>query len=183
MQMRADNAAHRADCRTQKSKVKIQGRVVVSLHASRQRWKKLKASKHLSSSRAKRANFPIRSRFWFTAPRKLKCCATRCRRAQKSRRKCATLRARKLRRCKCRRRRGSTGLSWICDEILRCHSVLQPRATVAAVARSAKLFCPVIVVDDGSTVPLPEFAGLRFDSLGKKFRQRRGLARGFSTRN
>jgi uncharacterized protein (DUF2062 family) len=32
-------------------------------------------------------------------------------------------------------------------------------ATVAAVARSAQAYCPVLVVDDGSTLPLPELPG------------------------
>ena len=56
-------------------------------------------------------------------------------------------------------------------------------ATVAAVAQSAQNFCPVIVVDDGSTQPLPELPDCEIDPAGKKFRQRRGLARGFSTRD
>ena len=125
MPMRADNAAHRADCRAQKSKTEIQGCVVYFHPHCHRCWKKLKAWKPSSSSRARRANFPIRLKFWFTAPRKLKCCATRCRRAQKSRRKCAMLLWRKSRRCKCRRRRGNGERSWICDEILRRHSVFQ----------------------------------------------------------
>jgi len=44
-------------------------------------------------------------------------------------------------------------------------------ATVAAVAASAQAYCPVIVVDDGSTVPLPELPGctvLRLERNGGK---------------
>jgi glycosyltransferase involved in cell wall biosynthesis len=44
-------------------------------------------------------------------------------------------------------------------------------ATVAAVARAAQALCPVLVVDDGSTVPLPDMPGvtvLRLERNGGK---------------
>jgi uncharacterized protein (DUF2062 family) len=54
-------------------------------------------------------------------------------------------------------------------------------ATVAAVAQAAKSFCPVIVVDDGSTPPLPELAGCDLIRLeknsGKGAALRAGLKR------
>ena len=54
-------------------------------------------------------------------------------------------------------------------------------ATVAEVARGALAFCPVLVVDDGSTVPLPELPGctvLRLErNSGKAAALRAGFAR------
>jgi glycosyltransferase involved in cell wall biosynthesis len=52
-------------------------------------------------------------------------------------------------------------------------------ATVAAVAQSAKLFCPVIVVDDGSTQPLPELPGCEIIQLGKNSGKGAALRAGF----
>jgi uncharacterized protein (DUF2062 family) len=40
-------------------------------------------------------------------------------------------------------------------------------ATVATVAQSAQIFCPVIIVDDGSTQPLPALPGCDLIRLGK----------------
>ena len=54
-------------------------------------------------------------------------------------------------------------------------------ATVAGVARSARAHCPVIVVDDGSTTPLPELPGcqiIRLDyNRGKGAALRAGFQR------
>jgi glycosyltransferase involved in cell wall biosynthesis len=52
-------------------------------------------------------------------------------------------------------------------------------ATVAAVAQSAKLFCPVIVVDDGSTQPLPQVPGCEIIRLGKNSGKGAALRAGF----
>ena len=55
-------------------------------------------------------------------------------------------------------------------------------ATVAAVARAAQAHCPVLVVDDGSTVPLPELPGCTAVRLqrnsGKGAALRAGFKRG-----
>ncbi|HEX3719323.1 MAG TPA: glycosyltransferase family 2 protein [Verrucomicrobiae bacterium] len=54
-------------------------------------------------------------------------------------------------------------------------------ADLAAVARSAQAYCPVLIVDDGSTTPLPELPGcgvLRFDhNCGKGAALRAGFQR------
>jgi uncharacterized protein (DUF2062 family) len=52
-------------------------------------------------------------------------------------------------------------------------------ATIAAVAQSAKFFCPVIVVDDGSTQPLPELPGCVVIGLGGNFGKGAALRAGF----
>jgi uncharacterized protein (DUF2062 family) len=49
-------------------------------------------------------------------------------------------------------------------------------ATVAAVARAAQAFCPVLVVDDGSTAPLPELPGCEV------LRQERNCGKGAALR-
>jgi len=60
--------------------------------------------------------------------------------------------------------------------VIPCYNHL---ATVAAVARAARMSCPVLVVDDGSTVPLPELPGctvIRFETnRGKGAALRAGL--------
>jgi uncharacterized protein (DUF2062 family) len=52
-------------------------------------------------------------------------------------------------------------------------------ATVAAVASAAQKFCPVIVVDDGSTLPLPELPGCEIVRLEKNFGKGAALRAGF----
>jgi glycosyltransferase involved in cell wall biosynthesis len=52
-------------------------------------------------------------------------------------------------------------------------------ATIAAVAQSAKFFCPVIVVDDGSTQPLPDLPGCTVIGLGGNFGKGAALRAGF----
>jgi uncharacterized protein (DUF2062 family) len=52
-------------------------------------------------------------------------------------------------------------------------------ATIAAVAQSAKFFCPVIVVDDGSVPPLPEFPGCDWIRLQKNSGKGAALRAGF----
>ena len=52
-------------------------------------------------------------------------------------------------------------------------------ATVAAVALSAQSFCPVLVVDDGSTLPLPELPGCTIIRLGKNSGKGAALQAGF----
>jgi uncharacterized protein (DUF2062 family) len=51
--------------------------------------------------------------------------------------------------------------------------------TVAAVAQSAKAFCPVIVVDDGSTLPLPELPDCEIIRLEKNSGKGAALRAGF----
>jgi uncharacterized protein (DUF2062 family) len=51
--------------------------------------------------------------------------------------------------------------------------------TVAAVARSAQKFCPVIVVDDGSAQPLPELPGCTIIRLEKNSGKGAALRAGF----
>jgi uncharacterized protein (DUF2062 family) len=51
--------------------------------------------------------------------------------------------------------------------------------TVAAVARSARFSCPVIVVDDGSTQPLPELPDCDLIRLGGNFGKGAALRAGF----
>ena len=52
-------------------------------------------------------------------------------------------------------------------------------ATVAAVALSAQSHCPVIVVDDGSTVPLPDLAGCVVLRLERNSGKGTALCKGF----
>ena len=52
--------------------------------------------------------------------------------------------------------------------------------TVALVAQSAQKFCPVIVMDDGSTQPLPELPGCTVIRLGKNFGKGAALQAGFN---
>jgi uncharacterized protein (DUF2062 family) len=52
-------------------------------------------------------------------------------------------------------------------------------ATVAAVARGALGHCPVIVVDDGSTLPLPELPGCVVVRLGRNQGKAEALRMGF----
>jgi len=52
-------------------------------------------------------------------------------------------------------------------------------ATIAAIARSAKLLCPVIVVDDGSTQPLPELPDCEMIRLEKNSGKGAALRAGF----
>jgi uncharacterized protein (DUF2062 family) len=52
-------------------------------------------------------------------------------------------------------------------------------ATIAAVAQSAKIFCPVIVVDDGSTQPLPELPDCILIRLEKNLGKGAALRAGF----
>jgi hypothetical protein len=63
-----------------------------------------------------------------------------------------------------------------CCVIIPCHD--HP-ATVAAVAQSAQKFCPVIVVDDGSSPPLPELPGCEMIRLEKNFGKGAALRAGF----
>ena len=51
--------------------------------------------------------------------------------------------------------------------------------TVAAVAGAALAFCPVVVVDDGSTEPLPELPGCTVVRLEKNYGKGAALAAGF----
>jgi uncharacterized protein (DUF2062 family) len=51
--------------------------------------------------------------------------------------------------------------------------------TVAAVAQSAQKFCPIIVVDDGSTKPLPELPDCTLIRLEKNFGKGAALRAGF----
>ena len=51
--------------------------------------------------------------------------------------------------------------------------------TVAAIAQSAKFFCPVIVVNDGSTQSLPELPDCEIIRLGKNFGKGAALRAGF----
>jgi uncharacterized protein (DUF2062 family) len=53
-------------------------------------------------------------------------------------------------------------------------------ATVAAVAQSAQKFCPVIVIDDGSTLPLPELPGCEIMRLEKNSGKGAALQAGFN---
>ena len=53
-------------------------------------------------------------------------------------------------------------------------------ATVAEVARAALAFCPVIVVDDGSTVPLPEMPGCTLLRLERNSGKGAALRAGFA---
>ena len=52
-------------------------------------------------------------------------------------------------------------------------------ATVTAVAQSVKIFCPVIVVDDGSTERLPQLPGCEIIRLEKNFGKGAALRAGF----
>ncbi len=52
-------------------------------------------------------------------------------------------------------------------------------ATVAAVARAALTRCPVIVVDDGSTIPLPELPGCTLMRLARNSGKAAALRAGF----
>jgi uncharacterized protein (DUF2062 family) len=52
-------------------------------------------------------------------------------------------------------------------------------ATVAAVARAAQAFCPVLLVDDGSTVPLPELQGATLLRLERNSGKGAALRAGF----
>ncbi|HEX3890735.1 MAG TPA: DUF2062 domain-containing protein [Verrucomicrobiae bacterium] len=51
--------------------------------------------------------------------------------------------------------------------------------TIAAVVESAKIFCPVIVVDDGSTLPLPELPDCTVIHLSENFGKGAALRAGF----
>lgn len=52
-------------------------------------------------------------------------------------------------------------------------------ATVAAVTKSARVFCPMIVVDDGSTQSLPELSNCEIIRLAKNFGKGAALRAGF----
>ncbi len=52
-------------------------------------------------------------------------------------------------------------------------------ATVAEVARGAQAHCPVIVIDDGSTVPLPELPGCTLHRLARNSGKGAALRAGF----
>jgi uncharacterized protein (DUF2062 family) len=52
-------------------------------------------------------------------------------------------------------------------------------AMVTAIAQSAKFFCPIIVVDDGSTQPLPKLPGCVLICLGKNSGKGAALRAGF----
>ncbi|HVU26416.1 MAG TPA: DUF2062 domain-containing protein [Verrucomicrobiae bacterium] len=56
-------------------------------------------------------------------------------------------------------------------------------ATVAAVARAARQFCPVFVVDDGSTPPLPELPDCTLICLEKNSGKGAALRAGFARAN
>ncbi len=53
-------------------------------------------------------------------------------------------------------------------------------ATVAAVAKSAQAYCPVLIVDDGSTPPLPALPGCTIFRLEKNSGKGAALLAGFS---
>jgi glycosyltransferase involved in cell wall biosynthesis len=52
-------------------------------------------------------------------------------------------------------------------------------ATVASVAQGARLHCPVFVVDDGSTVPLPDLPECKIVRLEKNAGKGAALRAGF----
>src|SRR5882724_2524277 len=52
-------------------------------------------------------------------------------------------------------------------------------ATVATVAQAAGLHCPVLIVDDGSTIPLPEMPGCKILRLEKNSGKGAALRAGF----